>query len=483
MAEIGKNAAYQQLRAPQDNISGDIFYWNEDGYRRRQEERIAENQQAARDEQKRRAREERVSKYSKALQNYDTGSSSLNELQGRGLAEAMNMIGDIAVQLENPDLSIEEQVKLQTKLNNLQKTPETFKAFTEAITERNAAIQTAYENGEVVDNEKYQNFKKAFEGGFSGMQIGFDPDTGAPVVAYRDKDGDGILDFESYDQISKGISAFTVDKKYNMDAQAKAIAGELQTITNTTDSGFVKNTVKGFDPEAVDLRANKSIRNEDGSLTPQGKYYLDSLGLEDTVENREEAVNRFKELILSFEPRSNVTDVDYGARNAANRIAQANRKDDNDTTPVNSEGVDISESTWGGEYFDNIDRENVVSKSGGGTVLEAPKDSDGNVYNDAKVLNYTVDREGNLLLDIEYTDQNKEVTKSSGRQNRAEVTNTTTKEDTIRRKVIKVSAEDAREFASKRGTTISELKKSVKKEGGSNTQQPDQNNDPLGLGI
>lgn len=474
MAVQGKNAAYQQLRAPQDNISNDVFYWNEDGFRRRQEERIAEKQSFDRQAESKKARQERLEKYTKNLQNYDTRSGSLNEVQGRYLAEVRDRIGEIVVEMESGDLPVERQVKLQTELSNLQKTPENLKAFTDGMTQRDKEIAEAFASGKIKDNEKYQNYRKTFDQGFSNFQLGRD-EHGMPTVAYRDIDGDGILDAEGYDQISKGISAFTFDKNFDPNAQAKAVAEGLVVKTNTTDDNFRKNTTKAWDPDAFEIGTVGSIVQKDGSLTEFGNSYMQDLNLEDTVENRQKAIEEFKKIVRGLEPRVETSDFDYGARTSAIRENRLGKDKDTDT-PKDFEGVEIDDSTANSL---NIDNSKVLSKSGNGIVLESPQDTNGTTYNDAKVLNYTVNKNGEVVMDIEYTDPTKNVTKV-GNATAGEDVSTTTKSGETIRKTIKVPDVDAAEFARKKGMSLSDLKKSVQKP--VKESKPTES-DPLGLGI
>lgn len=458
-------AAFQQLDPIQTSISDDVKYWAEDSFRRKQQESIKKNRslQAAAEEKK--ARKERISKYSKGLKNYDTGSTSLNELNGRLIAESAEEIGRLAVELENPDLGIEERVRLQTKMSTLQNMPENLQAFTSTLTQRDQEIQKMFSEGKIKNDDKYKRYQDTFQGGFKNYQ-GFIDENGMPGLVYRDLNGDGIMDAEGYESISQGFSAFTFNKNFDMRALATGIAERVGQNKDKLQEGFTTTETIGPNQEALDFEVYSTLIDRQGDLTEVGESFLSDLGLKDSIKNRETMVQEFYKMVNGQIDRSSSTTTDQSAMTSRMRENRLQRSEDSPQAPNNSEAIPVSEEVWGdSEFFDEIDTGRVNSVGGGGVVLEAPRDADGQIYNNAKVLNYTYDKKGKLLLDIEYVDETRQVSKSgSGRRGQDQTTTTT--EDVAKRKVIKVTPEDAREFASKKGMTIDELKQSAQKAGG-----------------
>jgi hypothetical protein len=83
MATQGTFTAYRQLRPLEGDVSQDIQQQEENNAHRRAEKRaedaIAQNKQDKADKEK----QDLWNKYVKPLSNYDTGSKTINEAQGR----------------------------------------------------------------------------------------------------------------------------------------------------------------------------------------------------------------------------------------------------------------------------------------------------------------------------------------------------------------------------------------------------------------
>lgn len=478
MAKQGNNAAYQQLRSPQDNITNDIRYWNEDAAARREEDRVNANDAFIKKEKAEKEKQDRYDKYVKPLNNYDTGSQSLNEVQGRLIQNAVEEYPTLLSVLENPSSSREEKLKAQLKLQNINNLPANLKTFTDFYTAQNESYTKDVESGLIYKDD---NYEKAFKGGFSNMQLGLD-DKGMPVVGFVDLDGDGIadkpsgklIDFQSYDQIQKGIPTFDFQKKFNFEGAISNVAEKLGTVDNSTETGVTTIQTKGVDEDALGMITDK-LFGDPVKLSSALRDY----GLENTPENIAKIKDDFNKAVIAETDKLYKKNVDQTALNQIRDDKREQDKLNKKTTITNSEGVEISEGTWASGYYKNIDRSKVVSKPGNGIVLEAPKDNKNKVYDNSKVLNYTFDKYGSLLLDVEYEGDNVTTTKQLGTYEGESVS---TKQDKpTKRKVIQVTKEDAREFASKMGMTVSELKKSVQKGTSTDGKKEDTNEDPLGI--
>lgn len=487
MAKQGKNAAYQQLTTPTNTLVTDLKYWNDDAFRKKQQESIDKEKKLARQDAEAKDRQKRIEEATKNLTNWDTGTKSITEMQGRALMDAVDMIPellDITDPKNSEKYNKEEIVRAQVKLGNISKAADNMKLITDKWMERDSEIMKGIEGGLIKNNDSAKQYLDFREKGLEKAQITYD-EMGMPLIAYRDLDGDGIMDVETYDQITANQSPFKFDKHVDPMQVAKAIIDNDDfKVKNVTDSNYLKRTVEGYDPEKLEFASRSAIVDTSGNLTDLGESMLKDMGVEDSVENREKVYQEFKKVVDQMTPQEQVTeDFDYSSRNTANKNYMQYKDDEETVSPSNSKPVDITESTWG-DYTGNIESEKVGSKSGSGRVLDAPKDIDGRVYNDAKVLNYTFDKNDKLLLDIEYVYKEKVAEKGMTDEGNDI---TYTKNEEVRRKVIRPTNEDAQEFADKMKMTLDELQKSVQKKNvpdNNNTnenKQDDQNTDPLGL--
>ena len=319
MAIQGKNAAYRELTAPQDTLSSDIQYWNEDAARRRQEEQENEKIRSARELAAKKERQARVDKYAKPISNYDTGSKSLNEVNGRGLMDAVNQYPELLSILDSEPEGSEKYIKAKIKLENLSKAPENMKAITDKLTARHQKILEGVANGTIKNNQKVNEYLENFKNGFESFQIGYD-EMGYPTVMYRDTNGDGIRDAEGYDQIMAGQSAFKFDPNVDITALAKESAGEFGEQINSTDSGYLKETLTGPTGDSMNAMATAKMLGPDGSLSMAGKSYAIDLGLDPDNPNTAKAVvEAFKKEMAPYISKGKTQDFDYSSQRLANK--------------------------------------------------------------------------------------------------------------------------------------------------------------------
>jgi hypothetical protein len=337
----GNAAAYLQLRPVQNTVGQDMKYWADVDFRRKQQEVINAQNEAKQRAAEQKAKQERIDKYSANLKNYDTGSSSLNELNGRIIAETVDQIGDIATQLETQNLPIEERVKLTTKLNTLKNMDKHLEEFTGAITNRDAQIEKLYSEGKIKEKE-YQKYKNNFKDGFKNFNFVID-DNGLPGVVYRDVDGDGINDAEGYETISNGVNPFEFTPNVNWDSLSETIAKSLGKKTDISDEGFETTETRGVDPNALENNVMRQLFNENGTLKPAAKSEMYDLGLEDTVENRELLSNRLKDMVAEKVDSFKSVTTDQSAitsRMRENRIQSSGGEDGENVVLSAIEGVD-----------------------------------------------------------------------------------------------------------------------------------------------
>ncbi|RDY57565.1 hypothetical protein [Flagellimonas nanhaiensis] len=350
MAKKGNLSAFTQVGPTPDNLSDDLKFWANLDFQKKVQAETSRERALERRRRDTEDRNKRIANYTKGLKNYDTGSNSLNEAQGRLILEAAEQIGDIAIRLEDPDIGIEERVRLNNRLSNLNMLPEHMRAFTGGITQRHEEIMKGVADGKVWENEKLDRYKSYFDGDDSvwgKMQFALD-DKGLPAIIYRDIDGDGIADAEGYDQISQAISAFGFDPKVDANEIAGNIAKSLgEDSTTTSGPGFSTNFEQGPRADDIELQVQEAIQEKNGGLKLLGKSMLVEMGLEDSLENRQLMVDRLRELVNSKVDRTSKETINFGARNAANRLAQEGLKKNSNKKVVISaiKGLDGITST------------------------------------------------------------------------------------------------------------------------------------------
>jgi hypothetical protein len=396
MAAIGKNAVYQQLRAPDDTITADIQYWNQDSAIRRRENQEAEQTAYKRMLDESKKKQERYDKFVKPLNNYDTGSQSLNEVQGRLLQKAVEKYPELLETLEKAPQGSKEYLNAQLGLQNLNSLPERLKDFTDYYTNQNQEYLERVKNGEIFRDEDYE---KVFSGGFKNIQLGLD-DQFKPVVAFIDNDGDGIADkpsgrlinFQSYDNIQKAVPEFQFLDKFNFEGAISQMAKDLGTVEVTNEEGYTEVKNKGVDVKALNMMVDKLFSSDKVYRAGYKEY-----GLEPSPENTAKMKEDFKKSVLAQTDTFSSRTTNFTAQNQARDDARAAAN--KNKTGVSAEPVEATEAVYG-EKIKTVDPNfNSVRVS----PVEIPpiKGEDGEFISNAVALNYTYDRSGNMIVDVE----------------------------------------------------------------------------------
>lgn len=71
----------------------------------------------------------------KIPKNFDTGSSSLNELNAKAIQKGVDRIGEIYTELNNPNITSEDRVKLELEAQEIGDLPNKLKLATQTFTE------------------------------------------------------------------------------------------------------------------------------------------------------------------------------------------------------------------------------------------------------------------------------------------------------------------------------------------------------------
>jgi hypothetical protein len=404
MAKQGNYAALQRL-TPTQGLSDDVQYWNNDGYKRRQEARVEDSIQYEKQLAKKQREEDLYDKYVKPGKAYDTGSKSLNEVIARGLSEARDQYLPNLKILEDPNASREDQIKARLRLDNLNKLPEHYKLVTQKYSAEWDAYKKAKESGTAWQN---QDLERTFQNGFETFELGLDEQM-RPTVAFVDKNKDGkndLLGVQTFDEISKGMPLFDWQKKYTMENMAKGIAdiAGKTDVTEVTNGGFGEKRVEEVKFEALKMGAEKVLYDQNGAPTEAAISFMRQRGMNYQSPNPDDLKKieqDFISLSKSYTDYLKEESIDSGAQTSRireNRLGSEKEK----TAFKLTQPVKPSEEVWSSKFI-NI---NPKAKSVGvnGIVLDAVRDGE-EVITDATVKNVTYDREGNMMVDISYEDQ------------------------------------------------------------------------------
>ena len=458
MAAQGNNAAYMQSRSLGDGASEDIKYWNQDAARRREEDRLKDNEAYNRAQKKREEDKAFYEKNIKPLNNWETGVKSLTELQARTLQQAADERFNVMEKLKTESPGSENYIKLSTKLSGLNSVVDKIKPFSDKIAELVQEVETNVKSGKIKDNDKVAKFRSTVQDSYDSYQTGFD-DNGDLVIAYRDINGDGendIIGTESFNNIINGVTSWKFDPNFDIDGLAKGAAAELGKNEDVTESGYVKNTTIGPLEGTISAKAKAIMVSEDGRLTSEGKSFAQDLGIDpNSPEAITAVVDGFKQKMETYVDRTKKKEVDYAAINSAGRLALDKQKSESKTVNL-TEPVTPSNETWdlSGNNI-NPNKSNSIGVTGE-LVLGAIKDTkSGETYSNAKVKNYTYNEDKKMVLNVEVP-----------------ITKTISKEDysALQLEVDNAETPEAREAAQELLDTAI-----IMKSGGAKITQPGQN--------
>jgi len=266
MPQSGTFTAYRQLKPLEGSVSDDMQQQEENGYRRRTL-KLAEDK-AAQDKNDKEAqkKQELWDKFVKPLSNYDTGSKSLNEAQGRLILEAQKQYVPLMSVLNNPKASDDEKLKATLKLQNLNNLPENLLSMTKTLTERDLAYQKGVKEGTLFSNPDYDtNFQKGYENKLLALD-----DNGMPMVAFKDLNGDGKNDLETYDQIQNVVPKYDIQRRFDRDKELLEASQKLQPEINGTDDGVTRIVTTAVNPALLKDYVANQLYEADGT-TPSEK--------------------------------------------------------------------------------------------------------------------------------------------------------------------------------------------------------------------
>lgn len=323
------NNAYATVRPLQGNVSDWVNQEEGMNLAYRQEQRqIDALDQARRDKAKAKEDQLRQKLLGNVPQNYNTGSSSLNQFQAGIIQKGVNRLGEIYKELKRNDLSDNERIDLELEAQNINNLPENLKVATDNFSKLIADYQKGVDSGVYFRNP---DFEKKVLNGFDNYVGALD--NGLPVVGFIDRDGDGVMDVMPYENLSQSLgpdnnnTPWNFQKQFDLDKLAVATGEKLGKTETTTDGNFIKRTIKGPDLKSLAAITDNIMTNPDGSLTDVAKSELRKRGLSTTPDNLEKVKQIFKERVLAYTDRSDKTDVDYAGRTGAAKEARISRQE------------------------------------------------------------------------------------------------------------------------------------------------------------
>ena len=396
MAKRGNFTAFQRLQ-PTQGISRDIQFWNQDAAYRRQEERVDENTKYTRETAEKQRKRDYYDKNIKPLNNYDSGSASLNEATARLLTAAQKEYLPILETKYNSEPGSEAYIKADLALANLQQLPEKLLFFTKAGTqEHNAYLKAAQEKDVYRDAE----YEKRYQNGWKGIQLGYDENFN-PNGAFTDIDSDGVLDVVSFDQYQSGQTSFTPVTRHNFEAIAQSTADEVGTIedTNVTKGGYGTSRTKGPKIKFIETTADKLFTvDASGNLSSYAKSALIDAGMpldKDIEKNLQTIRNAF---IEDVKGRTDTEEED------TQKVSVSNLNSKNPSLKPTAKGtVTPSLETYGQENLDTFDA-GVKNVNVTNVTFDVINDTDGNPITDATIKNFTYNKEGQIVVDYSYQD-------------------------------------------------------------------------------
>ena len=276
--------AYATVNPIKTNIGDIVQGIEQNDFAYRQEQRqIDAIEQARKDKEQAKKDKLREKMMGQIPQNYDTGSSSLNEFQAKIIQQGVNRLGEIYKQLNNPNLNEDERIKLEIEAQNIDNLPDNLKIATDNFSKTINDYKKGVSEGAYFQNPDFE--KKVL----SGFENYFgDLDNGLPIVGFADRNEDGIindLDIVPYDQLQQGIGNWSFQKQIDLQKIGDSLAKNVGYETVTTDTG-VKSVMKKKPNEISILNvATNALKNPDGSYTDTALSEMRKMGIEPNEES------------------------------------------------------------------------------------------------------------------------------------------------------------------------------------------------------
>lgn len=323
---------------------------------REEQRKIDALDQARKDKEQARNDKLREKMLSQIPKNYDTGSSSLTEFQGKIIQQGVNRLGEIYKELKNPNLNEDEKIKLEIEAQNIDNLPENLKLATNVFTKQIEDYKKGVANGEYFRNP---DFEKKVLSGFEGYVGALD--NGLPAVGFIDRNNDGKidnLDVVDYNQMQQGvIGKWNFQKQFDLDKMAVDAADKVGYTDITTDKNFKSVQIKKAKMSEVISVANNLLQNPDGSPTEAALSQMKKMGVPLGAESLQKVKKYFIDRVIAntdYTMKESVDNSGITSRMTENRQAAKDKKDEPQLTTV-----DISNTV-----LPSRDGKKVISKKG-----------------------------------------------------------------------------------------------------------------------
>ena len=462
-ANSANAAAYQQVRPTQSGMAQDLQFWTQDARATRQEQRMDRQFKA---DQEKQAYERKKELYDKYIQPYsltDTGSKSLNGLQAQMLSAAANERFREIEEAKKYEPYSPEWTRHMTRAEILNKAPENIMTMMNFQIQRDQAYKEAKAAGKIWENEKYE---KAFQSDYSNIQGGWD-ENGMPIVSFRDLDGDGILDVESFDDFRDAGGVFQFDVKHDLVGASDAIANRYVAHKKETQEGLWTTETEKVDEQVLKTAIDDLFADQSVLRSALLQFGLD--GTETDIQNlKDKFYEDTKAKTINNESKTYDSTTGLG-------YARLNREGEKPPETVDQpmEPLNVQEDTWGNNW-------DTLSETGNRSVaprepikIETLNVAGGGDLAGATIYAVTIDKNGDVIVDAAIQTSKEETITEGGADRRdrrnnqtgAKPKTQTKKGPTSQRQDYKLTKEEGQRVlatvATQRGTTVEKLKQEI----------------------
>lgn len=340
--------AYATVNPIKTNIGDIVQGIEQNDFAYRQEQRqIDAIEQARKDKEQAKKDKLREKMMGQIPQNYDTGSSSLNEFQAKIIQQGVNRLGEIYKQLNNPNLNEDERIKLEIEAQNIDNLPDNLKIATDNFSKTINDYKKGVSEGAYFQNPDFE--KKVL----SGFENYFgDLDNGLPIVGFADRNEDGIindLDIVPYDQLQQGIGNWSFQKQIDLQKIGDSLAKNVGYETVTTDTG-VKSVMKKKPNEISILNvATNALKNPDGSYTDTALSEMRKMGIEPNEESFKKVEEKLFGIIKAQLDTEYKENVDSAAQLGWAKFNKDKKDEEVVVTTVNLSNTALGNDSFGGK--------------------------------------------------------------------------------------------------------------------------------------
>jgi hypothetical protein len=404
MSKKGNFTALQALRPQGAGISRDIQYWNEDGFKRRAEDRLAEQQEFDRAKAK---KKEDAAKFEKHFKISDTinkvGSRSLDEKVINFISQNDKKYLDLTTVLSNSEVGSPEYTKALSHKMKLDRSVESLKQTIDNEGEKYKYALSEREKGNIEDNEASRAYFNNFKGdGFINADFTLD-DNYDLITRWGDADGDGQQDYQSAASIAKGELYTKLDRSFNMDAQAELLGAKIKNDTTQTDQSYVRHLKEMPNDTEVDYLVKNTLFDKEGGLTDKAKSFMFKKNIPNTEEGIKQILKDFKEAVMVYAPSTKDTKT---KRDAPQRPSGGGQPD-KANSPINP--ITPTEKIFGKVAYDLIKGKkdanvnvNALDFTKREINLPTATTADGENISNAKVEYVTLLPNGDLAVVVNY---------------------------------------------------------------------------------